>query len=69
MSSAAVFTACDTSAEPHEVFERSWVPLAAAAAQAADGRLQDAKTIAGLVWASTRVQAGKRQAPSEPAKL
>jgi 8-oxo-dGTP pyrophosphatase MutT (NUDIX family) len=51
---------CDAGAEDHEVFETRWVPLAEAAALAADGRLQDAKTIAGLVWAQTRVQAEKR---------
>jgi 8-oxo-dGTP pyrophosphatase MutT (NUDIX family) len=62
-------TACDTGAEPHEVFERSWVPFSEAVALAADGRLQDAKTIVGLIWAGTRVQAGKRQAPPDPAKL
>ncbi len=62
-------TACDTGAEPHEVFERSWVPLAAAAAQAADGSLQDAKTIVGLIWASTRVQGGKRTAPPDRPEL
>lgn len=60
---------CDTGAEPHEVFETSWVPLTEAAAQAADGRLQDAKTIAGLTWANTRVQAEKRSAQPIPAKV
>jgi 8-oxo-dGTP pyrophosphatase MutT (NUDIX family) len=52
---------CDAGAEPHEVFETRWVPLAEAATLAADGRLQDAKTIAGLIWANTRVQAEKRE--------
>jgi ADP-ribose pyrophosphatase len=51
---------CDAGAEPHEVFETRWVPLSEAAALAADGRLQDAKTIVALIWANTRVQADKR---------
>ena len=37
-----------------------WVPLAEAAALAADGRLRDAKTITGLIWAQTRLQAEQR---------
>jgi 8-oxo-dGTP pyrophosphatase MutT (NUDIX family) len=60
---------CDADAEPHEVFETHWVPLAEAAAQAADGRLQDAKTIAGLIWARTHVEAEKRSAPPNPSKV
>lgn len=55
---------CDAVPEQHEVFETSWVPLADAAAQAADGRLQDAKTITGLVWAQARLQAEKRSGPA-----
>jgi len=66
---ARELTACDASAEAHEVFETSWVPLAEAAALAADGRLQDAKTIAGLTWANTRVQAEKRSAKPIPSKV
>lgn len=50
---------CEVGAEPHEVFESRWVPLVEAASLAADGRLQDAKTIAGLVWAQTRIQSEK----------
>ena len=50
---------CDAGAEPHEVFETRWVPIAEAAALAADGRLQDAKTIIALTWAHTRLQAEK----------
>jgi ADP-ribose pyrophosphatase len=60
---------CEAGAEAHEVFETHWVPLAEAAAQAADGRLQDAKTIAGLTWANTRVQAEKRSARPVPSKV
>lgn len=62
-------TVCDAGAEPHEVFERSWVPFTEAAALAADGSLQDAKTIIGLIWARTRVQAGKRSARPDPCEL
>ena len=51
---------CDAAPEQHEVFETRWVPLTEAAALAADGRLQDAKTIIGLIWAQTRLQAEKR---------
>lgn len=53
---------CSAGAEPHEVFETRWVPLAEAASLAADGRLQDAKTIIALTWAHTRRQAEKRDA-------
>ena len=62
-------TVCDTGAEPHEVFETSWVPLADATAQAANGRLQDAKTVAGLIWASTHVAAEKRSARPDASKV
>jgi 8-oxo-dGTP pyrophosphatase MutT (NUDIX family) len=48
------------SPESHEVFETRWVPLAEAASLAADGRLQDAKTITGLIWAQTRILAEER---------
>ena len=53
---------CDAAPEAHEVFEARWVPLTEAAAQAADGRLQDAKTMIGLTWARTRLQAEQRAA-------
>jgi len=56
--------ACEAGAGPHEVFETRWVPLAEAAALAADGRIQDAKTVAGLTWAHTRVQSEKSSAAS-----
>ncbi len=48
---------CDSTPEQHEVFETRWVPLVEAVSLASDGRLQDAKTIIGLVWAKTRLQA------------
>jgi ADP-ribose pyrophosphatase len=60
---------CDTGAEAHEVFEIRWVPLAEAAALAADGRLQDAKTIIALTWAHTRLQAEKRDARKNGARM
>lgn len=53
---------CQAAAEAHEVFETRWVPLAEAATLAADGRLQDAKTIIALTWARTRLLAEKRAA-------
>jgi 8-oxo-dGTP pyrophosphatase MutT (NUDIX family) len=49
-------TPCESAPEQHEVFEAHWLPLADALAQASDGRLQDAKTITGLLWASTRLR-------------
>jgi ADP-ribose pyrophosphatase len=51
---------CDAEAEANEVFETRWVPLAEAVCLAADGRLQDAKTIVALTWAHTRLQVEKR---------
>ena len=51
---------CGSAPETHEVFEARWVPMAEATAMAADGRLPDAKTTIGLLWARTRLQAGKR---------
>ncbi len=51
---------CEAAPEQHEVFETSWVPVDEAVSLAADGRLQDAKSIIGLVWARTRLQAEKR---------
>lgn len=51
---------CEASPEQHEVLETRWVPLAEAFSQAADGRLQDAKSIIGLVWALARLQVEQR---------
>jgi ADP-ribose pyrophosphatase len=59
---------CNAGAEAHEVFETRWVPLAEAASLAADGRLQDAKTIIALTWAHTRLQAEKRAALQNESK-
>jgi 8-oxo-dGTP pyrophosphatase MutT (NUDIX family) len=53
---------CDSVPEAHEVFEARWVPLAEATALAAGGRLPDAKTTIGLLWAGTRLQAEGRAA-------
>jgi len=44
--------------EEHEVFEASWVPLEEAVGLAASGRLQDAKTLIGLLWAREALQHG-----------
>jgi ADP-ribose pyrophosphatase len=45
----------DARPEEHEVFEVSWMPLDEAVALAAGGRLQDAKTLVGLLWARERL--------------
>lgn len=44
----------DASPEDHEVLEVTWVPLREAVDLAASGRLQDAKSIIGLLWARAR---------------
>lgn len=59
---------CNASAEAHEVFETRWVPLAEAASLAADGRLQDAKTIIALTWASTRLRTEQRTQQQDASK-
>jgi ADP-ribose pyrophosphatase len=43
--------AVDARPEEHEVLEARWVPLEEAVALAATGRLQDAKSLIGLLWA------------------
>jgi len=48
----------DASPEEHEVLEASWVPLQEAMDLAASGRLQDAKSVIGLLWARERLPAG-----------
>jgi len=48
-------TAAEARPEEHEVFEASWIPLDEAAARAASGQLQDAKTLIGLLWARARL--------------
>jgi ADP-ribose pyrophosphatase len=52
---ARELTAAEARPEEHEVFEASWVPLDEAAARAAGGQLQDAKTLIGLLWARDRL--------------
>jgi ADP-ribose pyrophosphatase len=44
----------DASPEDHEVLEATWVPLQDAIDLAASGRLQDAKSVIGLLWARER---------------
>jgi 8-oxo-dGTP pyrophosphatase MutT (NUDIX family) len=44
----------DATPEDHEVLEASWVPLQDALDLAASGRMQDAKTLIGLLWARER---------------
>jgi ADP-ribose pyrophosphatase len=46
----------DARPEDHEVFEVTWVPLAEAAAMAVSGRVRDAKSIVGLLWAAERLR-------------
>jgi 8-oxo-dGTP pyrophosphatase MutT (NUDIX family) len=41
--------------EEHEVFEARWIPLDEAVAMAASGRIRDAKTVIGLLWAGARL--------------
>jgi 8-oxo-dGTP pyrophosphatase MutT (NUDIX family) len=65
---ARVLSPCGAAPEEHEVFETRWIPLTEAAAQAADGRLQDAKTITGLIWAQTRLRAEKRAGQTVPSR-
>ena len=43
--------AVDARPEEHEVLEARWVPFEEAVALAASGRLQDAKSLIGLLWA------------------
>lgn len=44
----------DASPEDHEVLEATWVPLQDAIDLAASGRLRDAKSLIGLLWARER---------------
>jgi len=47
----------DASPEEHEVLEASWVPLQQAMDLASSGRLKDAKSVIGLLWARERLSA------------
>jgi 8-oxo-dGTP pyrophosphatase MutT (NUDIX family) len=42
--------------EEHEVFEARWVPLDEAVELAASGRLQDGKSLIGLLWARAKLR-------------
>ena len=48
--------ATDARPEEHEVFEARWIPLEEAVELAAGGRLQDAKSLIGLLWARERLR-------------
>ena len=51
-------TATEAQPEEHEVFEARWVPLDEAVGLAASGRLQDAKSVIGLLWAREKLREG-----------
>jgi len=51
--------------EEHEVFEARWLPFDEAVQLAADGRLRDAKSAIGLLWARERLR-GAGQAVEAP---
>jgi ADP-ribose pyrophosphatase len=44
--------------EDHEVIETGWMPLPEAIGLASTGRLRDAKTVIGLLWADARLRGG-----------
>ena len=46
--------------EDHEVFDVSWIPFTEALQSAIAGRLRDAKSIIGLVWAHERMRQDRR---------
>jgi len=51
-------TVTDAQPEEHEVFEARWIPLDEAVHLAASGRLQDAKSVIGLLWAREMLREG-----------
>jgi len=55
---ARELTATDAQPEEHEVFEARWIPLDEAVDLAASGRLQDAKSVIGLLWAREKLREG-----------
>jgi ADP-ribose pyrophosphatase len=55
---ARELTATDAQPEEHEVFEARWLPLDEAVDLAASGRLQDAKSVIGLLWAREKLRGG-----------
>jgi ADP-ribose pyrophosphatase len=48
----------DARPEEHEVFEARWIPFDEAAGLAASGRLHDAKSLIGLLWAREKLRGG-----------
>lgn len=46
--------------EAHEVFETRWLPLTEALELASTARIQDGKTLVGLLWAQTAAQNGSQ---------
>jgi len=56
--------ATDARPEEHEVLEARWVPLEDAVGLAAGARLQDAKSVIGLLWARERLHGTGR--PDSP---
>jgi 8-oxo-dGTP pyrophosphatase MutT (NUDIX family) len=52
---ARYLAASDARPEEHEVFEAEWIPVPEAVALAASGRLRDAKSVVGLLWANERL--------------
>ena len=57
--------ASERTPEANEVLDARWVPLDEAVEFAANGRLQDAKTIVGLTWAQHVLAAEARDAASD----
>jgi ADP-ribose pyrophosphatase len=49
-------TATAAQPEEHEVFDARWIPLDEAVDLAASGRLQDAKSVIGLLWAREKLR-------------
>lgn len=52
---AVDLTVAEVSMPEDEVIERAWLPLADALAAIDDGRIVDAKSIAGILWLSARM--------------
>ena len=52
---ARELTAVTARPEEHEVIEIQWVPFEEAVQRAVDGRIRDAKSLIGLLWARERL--------------
>jgi ADP-ribose pyrophosphatase len=50
--------ATEAQPEEHEVFEAHWIPFEEAVGLAATGRLRDAKSLIGLLWAREKLRSG-----------